>query len=113
MTIEPYTEPRFAPLPPARGTTGKGRINWHQITTKLHTRPGEWAAIGTLPADQAMGNRGVRLARQGVKTTIRSNGDGTATIWACYVGILPAACTVPPLEVPAAAMAAWFGSEAA
>ncbi len=107
--ITTYAEPRFAPLPPAKGRNPKAadRIDWLAIGAQLQAEPGRWAAIGTIPGNRTMGNRGVRLAERGIETTLRSNGDGTATIWACYVGTATP-ITTPPMVVPAEVMAAWF-----
>jgi hypothetical protein len=82
--IDLYTQPRFAPLPDAKH--GPPGIRWQPVIDKLANTPGEWAAIGTLPANGSMGNRGVKLRRKGVETRTRSNGDGTCTVWARYIG---------------------------
>lgn len=94
MKLTAYTEPRFAPLPP-KATPGRGTIDWKALGAQLEANPGQWAAIGTTSADGSLGNRGVRLRERGIDTTTRSNGDGTATVWACYVGV---GQTAPPVQ---------------
>lgn len=79
-----YAEPRFAPLPPT--AWAKPKIDWKGITAKLAERPGQWAAVAEIGQRQSLGARAAKLRRHGVATTCRSNGDGTATVWACYVG---------------------------
>lgn len=110
--ISAYAEPRFAPLPPAKGRTNPAGINWSALTAPLYQRPNQWAAIGTVPAPASLGSRATKLRAKGIETTTRSNGDGTATIWACYVTDrapdLPA-----PIVVADEIVAAWFDEQVA
>jgi len=79
-----YAEPRFAPLPPT--TWAKPAVDWTRIVDQLAQRPGQWAAVAEIGSRQSLGARAIKLRTKGVLTAQRSNGDGTATIWACYVG---------------------------
>lgn len=84
MTLVAH-RPIFGPLPTPT-TPGRGGNDWTAIVDQLAARPGEWASIATLDANESAGNRGERLRQRGVIVRQRSNGDGTATLWGCYVG---------------------------
>lgn len=103
-TMHAYAEPRFAPLPPVSNLGAA--MPWERIIGQLRRKPNEWAAVGTKTV-ASMGSRATKLRARGVETSIRSNGDGTWTIWACYVGT--GAPMPEPLIVPADVMADWFG----
>ncbi len=72
--IAAYAQPRFAPLPAPR------RADWVSIAAQLHARPGEWAAVAesTLPGHPVNARQRRTL---GIECQVRSNGDGTHTIW--------------------------------
>ena len=80
-------EARFEQLPPPGMPGRNGTNNWTAIVGQLAQRPNEWAAIATMPNNGSAGNRGLRLRERGVITRQRSNGDGTATLYGCYVGV--------------------------
>lgn len=68
----PFDAPRFG-QPPSR------RTKWRTIADRLAQQPGEWAAVGTLAANQGLDR--ARLASYGIEA--RRHG---AVIWARYVG---------------------------
>jgi len=92
-----YAEPRYAPLPngPAH------RVDWPTVAATLSERPGEWAAIGTSMRSGHPLN-GKQRRQLSLECQVRSNGDGTCTVWARYVGRPTEECRVrrpvpPPL----------------
>lgn len=77
MSAAVYAHPRFAPLP------GKAKTPlWREIAAELAQRPGQWAAVAELVAAVKA------VDRYGVECAVRTNGDGTATVWMRSVGTL-------------------------
>ena len=66
--------PSFAPLP------GKAKTPlWREIAAELAQRPGQWAAVAELVAAVKA------VDRYGVECAVRTNGDGTATVWMRWI----------------------------
>ncbi len=93
--VDLYTQPRFAPTPTGAST----RTDWAGVAAALSAKPGHWAAIGTST------RRGHPLnARQrrllSLECQVRSNGDGTHTVWCRYTGPATAAHRVRHRRMP-------------
>lgn len=70
-----------APIPATMATD-----RWATVAAELANNPGQWAKIGTITRGSGLGRAAQTLAMMGVEACQRSNGDGTKSVWARYVG---------------------------
>src|SRR4051812_47957991 len=106
---------RFEPLPSPRRSQEA-----HDAATALRDRPGEWAHLDTLPnlnRATSLGHR-IRTGKHAAfrpagafEARARSAGDGTAHVYARYIGTVPSAATTQqavdgPIHRPSGALGA-------
>lgn len=78
MTATLYAEPRFAPG--YEPTSRRPRCSWGPVFDALRGQPGVWAAVGQQDSGRwPVGT--ATLERHGCELAMRSNGDGTWTVW--------------------------------